>query len=127
MNGSHISMPFCFYDSDVGRKGFRLVASGDDNATLGGFSADHVDTRRLFISERNAADGGLSLFLDFCFGLGRAVPVAEEEAAVLDFLLELLVVVALIYALVAVFACFLEDVVLDVFKQLFYIFNDAVH
>ena len=43
--------------SDVGRKVFRLIASGDDHATLGGLSADHVDTRRLFVGERNAADG----------------------------------------------------------------------
>ena len=33
----------------------------------------------------NAADGGLGEFLDALFGFGCAVPMAEKEAAFLDF------------------------------------------
>ena len=39
---------------------------------------------------RDAPDSGLGLLLDLLLGLGRAVPMAEKEVALLDFLLELL-------------------------------------
>ena len=71
-----------------------LIAAGNDDAGLGGLAAHHVDAWRLLYAEGHAANGGLSLFLDLSLGLGRAVPVAEEETAVLHLLLELLVVLA---------------------------------
>ena len=51
--------------------------------------------------------------------------MAEEEAAILHTLLELLVVVALIDALITIAACLLEDVLLNVFQQLLHIVCDA--
>ena len=94
-----------------------LITSGDDDAGLGGLAADHIDTWRLLHTEGHAADGGLGLFLDLSLGLGGAVPVAEEEAAVLHTLLELLVVVALVDVGVAVVLGLLEDVLLDVVEN----------
>ena len=102
-----------------------LVAAGNDDAILGGFATDHIGTGRLLVSEGYATDGSLRLFLDLCLGLGRAVPVADEETAVLHLLLELLVVVALVNALVAILASFLEDVLLDILQQLLDIFCDV--
>ena len=92
---------------------------------LGRLAADHIDARSLLVGKGHAADSGLCLFLDLCLGLGSAVPVAEEETAVLHLLLELLVVVALVNALVAILASFLEDVLLDILQQLLDIFCDV--
>ena len=103
-----------------------LIAACDDDAIFGGFAADHVGARGLLVSERHAADGGLCLFLDLCFGLGSAVPVAEEETAVLDTLLEFLVVVALVDAFVAILAGFFENVLLDFVQKTFHILCDAL-
>ncbi len=104
---------------------FCLITAGDDDAVFGGFAADHVGAGRLLVGKGHATDGGLRLFLDLSLGLGRAVPMAEEETAVLHLLLELLVVVALVNALVAILASFLEDVLLDILQQLLDIFCDV--
>ena len=52
--------------------------------------------------------------------------MAEEEAAVLDTFLELLVVVALVDMSVAIAACFLEDVVLNVVEHFLHALHDTV-
>ena len=52
--------------------------------------------------------------------------MAEVEAAVLDALLELLIVVALVDVSIAKVESLLVDVSLDVLEQLLYVFNDAV-
>lgn len=103
-----------------------LVASGYYHTALGRFAAYHVDTGSLLVCKRHAAYRGLGVFLDFSLGLGRAVPVAKEETAVLHFLLEFLVVVALIHALVTILARFFEYVLLYVIEQLTGIFHDTV-
>ena len=93
-----------------------LITAGDDDAGLRGLAADHIDTGSLFDAEGHATDGGLCLFLDLCLGLGCAVPVAEEEAAVLDLLLELLVFVSLVDTVIAIGLGLLEDILLDVLQ-----------
>ena len=103
-----------------------LIAAGDDDAGLRGFAADHIDTRSLLDAEGYATDGGLRLFLDLCLGLGCAVPVAEEESAVLYLLLELLIVVALKDVGIAIVLSLFEDVGLDVVEQLLYVFGDSL-
>ena len=52
--------------------------------------------------------------------------MAEEEASILDFLLKLVVVVAYIYMLVAIFARLLEDVLLYVVEQVLHVCLDTV-
>ena len=60
-----------------------LVRPCDDYSAFSRLAAYHVGTRSLVESERNAADGSLSIFLDTSLGLFCAVPMAEEEAALL--------------------------------------------
>ena len=66
---------------------------------------------------RYAAYGGLGLVLDFLLGLGGAVPVAEQELARLDLLLELIPAVALLYIRVSESEGFGVHIILDVVKQ----------
>ena len=91
----------------IERKG--LVAAGYDDAVLGRLAAHHVHALGLLEVKRHAADSGLRFLLDLGLGLGRSVPVAKEEASVLDTLLELLVVVALVDVSVPVLAGFLVE------------------
>ena len=102
-----------------------LVTSCDKDTSFAGFSADHIHARCLFYAEWHTTDGGLRVFLNLCLGFGCAVPMAKEEAAVLDTLLELFVVVAFVDARVAVCLSFLEDVLLNVCKELLYVCCDA--
>ena len=53
--------------------------------------------------------------------------MAEEEAAVLDTLLELLIIVTLVDVRIAVVLGLLEDVLLYVVQQLLYMLHDAFH
>ena len=55
---------------------------------MGGFAG--VDATAFFLGgvEGNAADGGFGLLLDAFLGLRGAVPMAEEEAVLLDLDLE---------------------------------------
>ena len=68
----------------------------------------------------------LGVLLDLGLGLGRAVPVAEEEAAVLDALLELVVVVALVDVGVAEGHRLAVDVLLDLLQKALDAVGDAV-
>ena len=102
-----------------------LVTACDDDTGLRGLSAHHVYAGRLFVGKGHATDGGLRFLLDFCLGLGRTVPMAEEETAVLHLFLELFVVVTFVDTLVAILACFFEDVLLDVLQELLDIVDDA--
>ena len=56
-----------------------------------------------------------------------SVPMAEEEAAVLDALLELIVIVTLINPRVTIGLGFLEHVLLDVLQKLLHALNNAVN
>ena len=64
-----------------------LVTSSDDDASHRWLAAHHIDTWCLLVCERHATDGSLGVLLDLSLGLGSAVPVAEEETAILDTLL----------------------------------------
>ena len=98
-----------------------LVAAGDDYAILGRLARHHVYARSLLEHERHATDGCLSVLLDLCLCLGCAVPMAKEEASVPYALLELLIVVALIDVSVAIVEGLLEDVLLNVLKELLHV------
>ena len=53
-----------------------------------------VDIHALFLADiavhRNTSDGSLGLVLDLLLGLGSSVPMAEQELALGDLLLEFL-------------------------------------
>ena len=94
-----------------------LVCPSNQYTMLGRFSAHHIHTFRLLEHEWNAANGCLRVLLDFSLGFFGAVPVAEEEAAFLDALLEFIVVVALVDVGIAIGDGFLLDVLLNVVEQ----------
>ena len=62
-----------------------LVRSGEDDSAMRWFAGEDAAAFLFGAVVRDATDGGLGEFLDFLFGLGGAVPVAEEEAALFDF------------------------------------------
>ena len=62
-----------------------LVGAGEDYAAVGGFAGEDAAAFLFGGVVGDAADGGLGEFFNLLFGLGGAVPVAEEEAALLDF------------------------------------------
>ena len=68
----------------------------------------------------------MGVLLNLLFGLRCAVPVAEEEAAVLYPFLKFVVVVALVDVFVAEAECLLIDVFLNVVEQFRNSFHDAV-
>ena len=67
--------------------------------------------------QRDAADGSLGLFLDLLFGLGGTVPMCQDEATLLDLLLELVPSVDLESHLLAMTQGLGVDVLLDFFEQ----------
>ena len=95
----------------------RLVASRNQHTALSRLARYHIHTRCLLESEWHTTDCCLCFFLDLCLGLGSTVPVAEEEATILNLLLELLVVVALIDMSITECACLLEDILLNSVKK----------
>ena len=62
-----------------------LVGAGEDYAAVGGFAGEDTAAFLFGGVVGDAADGGLGELFDLLFGLGGAVPVAEEESALLDF------------------------------------------
>ena len=62
-----------------------LVGAGEDYAAVGGFAGEDAAAFLFGSVVGDAADGGLGEFFNLLFGLGGAVPVAEEESALLDF------------------------------------------
>ena len=106
--------------------GGALIASCDDDPVLGRLAAHHVDAFSLFHAKGHAPDGGLRVFLDFCFCFFGSVPVTQEEAAVLYPFLKLFVVVALIDVCVPEGKCLLEDVLLDVVEKRLHVFHYSV-
>ena len=94
-----------------------LVGPCNEHTCLGRLAAHHVGAFGLFKHEGHTADGGLRVFLNLGLGLFGAVPVAEEEAAFLDALLELVVVGSLVYVGIAERYGLLVDVLLDVVEQ----------
>ena len=77
------------------------ISSSNQHVALRRFSADHIDARSLLVCKRHTTYCCLCLFLDTCLGLSSTVPMTEEESAVLDFLLELLVIIAYMYVRIA--------------------------
>ena len=67
------------------------IIAGENHALCRWAACDHALAWSLVTVERDATNGGLSFLLDFLFGFGSAVPVCENEPALLDFLLELVV------------------------------------
>ena len=102
------------------------IAAGDEYPAFAGLSCYHVYTRCLFEGEGDTTDRGLCLFLDSGFGLGSAIPMAEEEAAVFDTLLKLPIVVTNVDVGIAELACLLKDVVLNLVEQRFHTLYNAV-
>ena len=102
-----------------------LVCSCNQHACFGRLSAHHVHAFCLLEHERHTTDGCLCLFLDLSLCFFCTVPMAEEEAAILDSLLELLVVVTLVDVSITIVNCLLVDVLLDVVEQVFDILLDA--
>ena len=100
---------------------FKLsISSCYDDLVLCRLSANHIGAGDIGLVDiqRNATDGSLSVLLDLRLGLGSAVPRTEEEATVVDALLEFIVVVALVGVLLAEFAGFLEDILLYVVEEI---------
>lgn len=93
------------------------IVAGDDYAASRRTACNHTFAGSFVTDERYAADCCFSLLLDALLGLGRTVPVAEEEAAALDTLLKFIIRVADICFLLNVFEGFLIDVGLNVFEQ----------
>ena len=89
-----------------------LIIAGYDDACYRRLAANHVDTRLLTIAVRYATDSGLGVLFDFSFGLGSAVPWAEEEATVLNTLLEFVIVVTFVDVLVAELSSLFKDIFL---------------
>ena len=79
-----------------------------------GLSGNHTLAWGLVAEERDAADGGLGLCLDLLLRLGRTIPVGEDEATLLDLLLELLVAVYRDRMLLSIVERLLVDIGLDV-------------
>ena len=105
----------------------RLVASCHDDTIFRRLSRHHVDARiALVIAKGDAPYGCLGVCLDLGFGLFRSVPWTEEEASVFDARLELVVIVARIYMTVKEVLGFLEDILLNFFKQASYALLDTV-
>ena len=102
------------------------IAAGNEYPTFAGLACYHVNTRCLLEGKGDTTDRGLCLFLDSGFGLGSAIPVTEEEAAVFDTLLELLIVVTNLDVCIAELACLLKDVVLNLVEQRFHTLYNAV-
>ncbi len=73
----------------------------------------------------DAADGGFGEFLDFFFGLGGAIPVAEEEAAFFDFDEEFIPSVHAAGVGFAIVAAAVEEVELNLVHQLCHMVGDA--
>ena len=104
-----------------------LIASCNQYTAFRWLAAYHINTRSLLEHERHAAYCSLCLFLDFSLGLGCSVPMAEEETAILYFLLKLLVVVALVDVVVAELESFGEDVVLNLVEEVLYTVDDTIN
>ena len=103
-----------------------LIIAGYDDACYRRLAANHVDTRLLTIAVRNATDSGLGVLFDFSFGLGSAVPWAEEEATVLNTLLEFVIVVTFVDVFVAELASLFKDVFLNIIEKIFHAVYDSV-
>ena len=103
-----------------------LVRASDDDSALRGATSHHTATRLRGNVTRDAADRCFGLLLDTCFRLGRAVPVAEEEATVLDALLEFIVAVADVGALLERLERAVVKVALDILEQLLDMSGDAL-
>ena len=102
-----------------------LIAASYDDALCSGLARYHIHARCLFEHERHAAYCCLCVLLDLGLSLGCAVPMAEEESAILDALLELLVVVALVDVGITIVESLLEYVVLNVVEQFLNIFGNS--
>ena len=103
----------------------KLIAASYDDALCSGLARYHIHPWCFFEHERHAAYCCLCVFFNLGLSLGCAVPVAEEETAILDALLELLLVVALVDMCVAIVESLLEDVVLNVVEQFLNIFGNS--
>ena len=97
--------------------GLLSIVAGDDDPSCGGLAGHHADAGRFVAVERNASYGGFGVGLDFLFGLSGSVPVAEEETAVLDVSLEVVVAVAYISLGGLGVAGFLVDVCLNFLEE----------
>ena len=79
-----------------------------------------VDALALFLGsiQGDATDGRFGLFLDFLLGLGSTVPMSQDEATLLDLLLELVPSIHLERHFLAVTQCLGVDVLLDFLDNL---------
>ena len=105
------------------------IRASEEDAACTGLASYHIDTGlkigRILWNERYATDGSLGLGLDVLFGFGGAIPMAEQEAALLDLLLELLPGIDTTNEAIAHLASLLEDVVLDLIEELDNVIDDA--
>ena len=79
------------------------------------------------VLQRDAADSCFRVGFYLLLGLGCAIPVAEQETAFLDFLLELLVTIYFAGVGDTEVQCFLVDVLLDLLQQRLNALYDTVH
>ena len=96
-----------------------LVGSCNDNTVFSRLATYHVGARSLFEHEWNTTDCSLCVLLYLGFCLFCTIPMAEEETAILNLLLEFFVVLTLVDVRITEVFCLLEDVVLYVIEEIF--------
>ena len=89
-------------------------------------AGNHADAFFFGSVQRYAPYSSLGLVLDAFLCLGGSIPMAEQEAAFFDFLLELVVGVDLHDVGVAVSKRLLVNVFLNIFEEVFYMFLYAL-